>query len=403
MTPPHPNEPSTTPEACEGLQSAVRHLLEALPPLLPRREAQGLALRLIEAPATLQLARLRADHRAHRPEVALALVETAYRLAAADGEASLAAARLALATVARCRLPDAYRPLLFDLKAEARALVANGLRIRGELLAADRLWPRAKLEAGLGSGDALLDARLCWVEAALRRDQRRFAQAISLLRRAARLLAELGEHASLLTVEASLAIAQYYSGSVREALAQSAKSLARPGSGESPAQLFFLVHNFALYAADLGLISVTFRILNATHHLYERFSTPLTNLRLEWLLARLHVQVGRPDLAVSLFQQVRAGFLERGLPYDAALASLDLALLYAQRRQLTPMAELAWEMYPVFAALDLPGEASAALLLFADAARAYGANLEMVREALRHLDHRQRNTFLDAIEPQPRA
>jgi hypothetical protein len=55
--------------------------------------------------------------------------------------------------------------------------------------------------------------------------------------------------------------------------------------------------------------------------------------------------------------------------YDAAMVSLDLALLYLREGRSEDVKALAEEMLPIFQAQDVHREALAALLLFQDAAR----------------------------------
>jgi hypothetical protein len=66
------------------------------------------------------------------------------------------------------------------------------------------------------------------------------------------------------------------------------------------------------------------------------------------------------------------------MPYDAALVSLDLALVWAENRDFRRVALLASEMYPVFLSQEIPREAAATLLLFADAARERRATLQSI-------------------------
>jgi hypothetical protein len=72
--------------------------------------------------------------------------------------------------------------------------------------------------------------------------------------------------------------------------------------------------------------------------------------------------LGRTDEAERALLSVRAGFLDRKLGYDAALVSLDLAMLYLRQSRTAELKELAEQMHPVFEAEDIHREALAALL-----------------------------------------
>ena len=72
--------------------------------------------------------------------------------------------------------------------------------------------------------------------------------------------------------------------------------------------------------------------------------------------------------------------MRQGIGYDAAMVSLDLALLYLQDGRTGEVRRVAEEMVTIFSAQDIHREATAALLLFQDAARREAVTAEMVRE-----------------------
>ena len=61
--------------------------------------------------------------------------------------------------------------------------------------------------------------------------------------------------------------------------------------------------------------------------------------------------------------EARAAFLERGIAFDAALVSLDLAMVHARRGDTGEVQRLAAEMLPIFESRDVRSEALAALVL----------------------------------------
>ncbi len=66
--------------------------------------------------------------------------------------------------------------------------------------------------------------------------------------------------------------------------------------------------------------------------------------------------------------------------YDAAMISLDLAILYLMEGRVADVQRLAEEMLPIFQAQDVNREALAALRLFQEAARRQELTIEKVRE-----------------------
>ena len=74
--------------------------------------------------------------------------------------------------------------------------------------------------------------------------------------------------------------------------------------------------------------------------------------------------------------------MRQGIGYDAAMVSLDLALLYVQEGRTGEVRRVAEEMVPVFAAQDVHREAMAALRLFQEAARREEVTAGLVREVV---------------------
>jgi hypothetical protein len=65
--------------------------------------------------------------------------------------------------------------------------------------------------------------------------------------------------------------------------------------------------------------------------------------------------------------------------YDAALVSLDLALLYAREGETAALKRLALELMPVFTSREIHREATAALLVFQHACEEERASADLVR------------------------
>jgi hypothetical protein len=84
-------------------------------------------------------------------------------------------------------------------------------------------------------------------------------------------------------------------------------------------------------------------------------SEPLNRLRLRWVEARVFAGNGRLERAEAIFKEVRSGFQEHGLEYDAALAGLDLAAVWLRLgKDARQVHLLAVEMTETFRRLDLP-------------------------------------------------
>ena len=95
--------------------------------------------------------------------------------------------------------------------------------------------------------------------------------------------------------------------------------------------------------------------------------------------------LGQLEQAEALFVAARDGFLEEGIPYDTALVSLEIALLYAEQGRRAELKRLAAEMVPIFASRHIHREALAALAFFRQAVETERAGVEVVEKVAEYL------------------
>src|SRR4051794_32570092 len=202
------NEAKLTPEERhvveEGVLESSRLIREALvemvrrsrgvPPLDVYPAPAGLeALRwhagelwalLAPFPETLRLATVQESPGFQTWALAERVCEESVVQASRDVERAASLARLAQEIAGRMQGPESWR---HRVQGFATAHVANALRVRGELREAEAVLERAKRLWDSGSDPAaVLDpGRLPSLEGALRRDQRRFTEALALLDQAA--------------------------------------------------------------------------------------------------------------------------------------------------------------------------------------------------------------------------
>jgi hypothetical protein len=108
-----------------------------------------------------------------------------------------------------------------------------------------------------------------------------------------------------------------------------------------------------------------------------------------WLEARVAAGCGREEDAVMTLEEVRQVFTAESLPYDAALSSLDLAVLLLGKGETASVRELALEMGWIFTDKGIHREASAAFGLFLEAAKREAATVELVRRVMREMEKRR--------------
>ena len=82
---------------------------------------------------------------------------------------------------------------------------------------------------------------------------------------------------------------------------------------------------------------------------------------------------------MARLERVQSDFTVRELPYDAALSSLDLAVLWLEQGRRAEVRQLAVGMAWIFKAKDIDREALASLRLFDEAARQEAATVALAR------------------------
>ena len=112
----------------------------------------------------------------------------------------------------------------------------------------------------------------------------------------------------------------------------------------------------------------------------------LDGLRVGWLAARVAAGQGRKDEAVLGLEQVGRRFTDLKLPYESALSSLGLAVLWLEKGRTAEVQALALAMAWIFDAKRIRREALAALKLFRDAAEQEEATVELTRRVIADLE-----------------
>jgi hypothetical protein len=120
------------------------------------------------------------------------------------------------------------------------------------------------------------------------------------------------------------------------------------------------------------------------------------DLRMKVLRGRIAHGLGRSDEAERLLLAARQGYLDRELGYDAALVTLDLALLYLDQGRTAELKDAARLMQPIFEVRNVHRQALAALMLFEQAAAAEKVTEQTIHGLRRYLERTR-------IERQPPA
>lgn len=355
----------------------VKERIEAVGPRVSQ-ETRSADLRLEELLALPQHERLEAVRRApaayRGPALVVLLLTASREHFRGKPQKARQFAELARAVL----LHTETSTLTTELYAQALAYAGNAIRVAGDPRAAVERFEHCRfLLRTVGGGDRLVRAEVDALEASLCHALRRQEGAQALLHRAVTtylMLDNLSEAARALL---KLAAVHFEAGNPSESL-RVLDRIADLVDAESEPQIhLYGQHARAICLCEMGDPQEAARILEASRGLYARHGDPLSLLRVAWVEGKIARGLGQLEEAEFHLLTARHGFQKEGIAYDAALVSLELAELYLEQRRTGEVKELAEEMVQEFLRQDVSREATAALMLFQDA-----ATLEQVTVAL---------------------
>ncbi len=301
-----------------------------------------------------------------------------------------------LATVIAERVEEQDDSVLrHGLAARAWAALCNAQRILGDHAAAERSIATAE---GLLDEDPAADpldrARVLDRKASLRRDQRRFPEAMRLLDCVIAIHRRCGQRHLLGRALTEKAVACQEAGELETALELLRRALEYIDPREDPRQVLVARHNLIYCLTETGRHREAFALLFHTRPLYLEHGGRLTLIRLRYLEGKVATGLGRTEQAIAAFREARDAFAQLQLDYDAAMVALDLATLYAGEGRTAEVRLLAEEMLPIFGSRQIHREALAALIVFQRAAGMDEAGLELVKKVADFLNRARNNPDL---------
>jgi tetratricopeptide (TPR) repeat protein len=341
------------------LKATPRQDQRDLVAVLPAFQSWALAVHVCEASVKAA---------AHRPEDALHLADLAVFIATKSPGA------------------ESWRS---RLEGFCWAHLANARRVANDFAGADQAFARAwKLwGAGADSAPDLLPGWLLYaMEASLRREQHQFPEALRLLEKARR----SGGDSGLILLQREHIYEQM--GDIPKALEALEEAAPFVKASRDTRLLFALCFKAANHLCQLGRYQEASERLPQIRALAIQQGNELDLVRVVWLEARVAAGQGQLERAVEGLEQVRRDFTARGLPYDAARASLELAALYLEKGRTSDVRGLVRTMTWIFQAQGITREALAALTLFCDAAQRETATVELTRQVIAELERTKPST-----------
>lgn len=277
-------------------------------------------------------------------------------------------AELAVAVAERLDAEFYGMDLTRALQARAWAYLGNGRRINYDLRAASAAFHRAAELLGHAGVQISEQTEISSLKISLLVAERRFEQALELCDEVIALHRDAGD-----THQVGRVLIQ--KGQVSADMGEPLRAVEclREGIGvidpaREPRLLAVALHNLALCHNELGKHPEGLECLERARPLFERLGDRMDLIRLRWLGGRLAQGMGEREEAEEAFLEARDAFIDCDVGADAALVSLDLALLYVELEDGEKIRHLAEKMLRIFETGILPHESRAALSLFRHAA-----------------------------------
>jgi tetratricopeptide (TPR) repeat protein/DNA-binding XRE family transcriptional regulator len=319
------------------------------------------------------------------------LAQASVRAAADKPARAVELAELALFLVPLVPGPEHRRK---RLEGFATIHLANALRVLNDLDAADAAVERAWAAWKAGAADDFLpfeEARLLDLEASLRRAQRRFDEALALLEEALASCPAKFKGRLLLNKAATLE----QKGDVEAAIAVLWEARPHVESSQHPRDLAVLLFNLTVNLEHLGRFTEAEDLLPAVRDAAVALGNELDLCRTLWLQAKIDAGLGKLEKATTALEQVFRDLVD--LPYDLALAGLNLAALYLEQGRAREVLPLALQIKDIFRAKKVDREAMAALMVFAEAARRNEATADLARQTAGAIEKLQTDRSLPPL------
>jgi tetratricopeptide (TPR) repeat protein len=267
------------------------------------------------------------------------------------------------------------------LQAYALAHWGNVLRVKGDLNAAEKSIEEAKALWNAGSDPAgLLDpGRLLDLEGSLRRDQRRFDEALALFEQAVP-VSRFPERPLM------------KKGTTYDVMGEHARAIATFLEAEphverrgDPRLTYMLRFNLAANYCHLGSYPQAAELVEQVRALVSARGDKIEAARVLWLEGRILAGLGHSLEAQTLLAEARQRFAAEEMTYDVALALLEEAGLLLRDGRTVEVKALTLDLAEVFESKGVHTEAQKALRIFEEAVNRDTATAELARHVLRFL------------------
>lgn len=279
------------------------------------------------------------------------------------------------------------------------ALLGNALRVRGVLgeagTALDHAMELLTAQLRRDPGLSALQGQVHRYQAALFRDCRYFDEATEEAKKAQDYYRAASNETMVAWMEAILAFIEGERGQSRRAVQRLERLLTATPRSVLGEKIFLAANqNLCQSLVEVGRPAEALERLRDVALLPQVAEEPLMVCRITWVEGLARAGLGQVAAAVESLRRVIETFREHAMPYDAALAGLDLALVLLRAGRAGDAGELAGELVPVFLARGVHREATAAGLVLMEALEERRATEAQVREVSTFLQQARRDPSL---------
>lgn len=378
--------------AAEFSRQALASLAVEAGAIQARNDAARFWTRLEPLPANERRAVIEASPKPHTWAITELLCAKSIEAAPGSPAEALELADLALLAAERCAgdvwLGKRTQGYAWFHVANARR-AANGLPASAAALeTAIRLW-----EAGAPGDPGLFDPTWAyWIEATIRKSQRRFPEALKRIREA--LAADQGPlRGRLLLTKAQILQSRGEIEASTEVLREAIPCI---DEERDPRTALGVRCQFLLNLCLQDRAAEAALHLPGVETLAGELGNEVDLVRVSALGALIASGIGRAGEAEEGFESARRRFADFRPPlaFDYSLVSLDLGLLLLEQGRLAEVRILANQMGWIFSSQEVQREALAALKLFCDAAKEETATVDFARRVIRFLHRSQHDPEL---------
>jgi tetratricopeptide (TPR) repeat protein len=352
-----------------------------------RRRIPALLERLRELPPDDRRIVLRSDPEFHNWALGERLIEESRKSLGSDLEGARELADSAVIVAEALEPGGGFDGALAnDLKARAWGARGEVLRRLSDLRGAGEAFAVAEGFIERGTGDALEEAGLLELAAALYRDQSRMAEAHHLLDEAVAVYRRYRDSHRMGRAFIQRGRVHGQADELEPAIEWLRKGLGLIDA-EHDRELDLAARCcLMLYLTESGRPREARFLLKATRAEALRHGSPWLLSRLRWLEGKIYHALGFLAEAERALLDARQELLDLKAELNAAAVSLDLAALYGAQGRAGEVRRLAAEILPVFRSRDLPRETIAALLALRQASRMETRSARLLAEIRDHLD-----------------